>query len=603
MSSSRSGAGRSRRAARGRRRGRGTGRGSGPASSCRRRSARRARPSSRIERQVDAIEHGPSARSGRGRPRLEPGLDSCRQPAGSPGPDGRIPVDQLVEPLRRPRRRAEVLGGERERPDRLERGEREQREQAEHDAVERAGVDGGCRQCRDGGGCKPRRSVTGPSPAPRRGRTAPQACSLAAPPAPALVPAAADDELGRPIEEVEHAPSQGARAGASRRPVERTSGPPRAARGNHRRAARARERPERARRRRRSRQDRRRGRRRPVGRARERTDAEGRRRRPRTGSAGRRCVSRRKAVRDERLESLEERDAQPAEQPKRRVVGGEPLEVAEDAARDAEEAHADDRDGQREDRRAQARHARSGSRRCPSGRRPRRSRARRADREPRSALAAEAEPVHARPPPARAPRAGRTQLDDPIAARSTRGSCVATITVCVRGSAGEHVDDRARPMLGVEVCRRLVEQRAAAASRSERARERDAALLARPRAACCTSASSPYGAAQRRRAPRPPRALARLVGVARAAPRRATRPRLEQRPLRHPGELAAPGGRTDGREVDAADGAPARLGSTSRSSSASSVDFPAPLGPTIATRSPGCSSAATPSSTRPGAPG
>ncbi len=40
-------------------------------------------------------------------------------------------------------------------------------------------------------------------------------------------------------------------------------------------------------------------------------------------------------------------------------------------------------------------------------------------------------------------------------------------------------------------------------------------------------------------------------------------------------------------------------GSTKRSSSASSVDLPAPLGPTIATRSPGCSSSSTPSSTRP----
>ena len=199
-----------------------------------------------------------------------------------------------------------------------------------------------------------------------------------------------------------------------------------------------------------------------------------------------------------------------------------------------------------------------------------------------------------RPRQARAPRAARraARAHDRPPGR-TRGSCVATITALRARQGLQQVDDP----LGrgcVEVRRRLVEQQQRRPA-DERAGECDAALFAGREPVHLRI--EPNGEAGRRE-----RSGDLGVGGVRVAEPHCLgdRPGLEQRPLRHPGELPPPGAGVDRREIDAGDGRPAgvriersggaaRAGSTCRRRSARR-SRPA---------RPGCSSRSTPSSTRP----
>ncbi len=109
----------------------------------------------------------------------------------------------------------------------------------------------------------------------------------------------------------------------------------------------------------------------------------------------------RQAARDERLEPAEEVDADAREEAERRVVGDEPLEVAERRAGEREEADADDHDGQREDLRPEggARDQVAGRRHQPGARGERERREQEREGEPPPQRAGEREDAEQRPHP------------------------------------------------------------------------------------------------------------------------------------------------------------------------------------------------------------
>ena len=149
----------------------------------------------------------------------------------------------------------------------------------------------------------------------------------------------------------------------------------------------------------------------------------------------------------------------------------------------------------------------------------------------------------------RPPRSSSTRS----AARSTRGSCVATSTAPRARQRLEHVDDP----LGRAASRCAVGSSSSRSGARRRSARANATRRCSPAESVVHLRIEPNGQPARRRAQRRPRSR-RPTGV--AEPHRVgDAARLEQRPLRHPGELPAPGGRADRREIDAGDGRPAGI--------------------------------------------
>ena len=382
-------------------------------------------------------------------------------------------------------RRDELLGRRRQCADAFEDGEREQSEQAEHDTVERTGAHGGdcSRENRRRRDSTQRElgAVPGTDRERLSQRGAPQLPVRLHEPPETIGGRVVGDELRQRIDQLDDAArDDGAFRGAAARGCTRETDD---GQRDHHRA-----------------EGQHGGERKPGRRCQRNRNGNGAETDDDRGDRGRdhpheqvlQCVDVRDeaaeqvagprpadVVRDQRLEPGEEPHAHARQIAERGVVGDEPFEVAQSGAREREKANAHDHDRERKDvrpRRGARDQVPRGGEQCGTGSQ-RQGRERDRCCEPALHAASAGSRVESRPP-----RNSSTRS----AARSTRGSCVATITARVRGSAASTSMIRSAEL----------ESRCAVGSSSSKsgARRRSARANATrrcsPDESFCTSASS-----------------------------------------------------------------------------------------------------------------